>query len=318
MPSMRILVADDYKGWRRQVYLLLQTRPELQIICEVSDGSNAVEKAEELKPDLILLDIGLPNLNGIEAAREIRQVSPSSKIIFLSQQKSLDVVQEALDTGARAYVYKADARTDLLAAVDAVLRGKQFVSRTLRDYEFKAKTSSEHVILIYSDDAVLLDSFARFVAPALRSGNAAVVIATKSHHDGLGQRLQAESVDVDGHDQNGTYVALDAADAFSAIMVDGLPDPVRFFESIGGLMKAAARAASAANPRVAFCGEALGILWAGGKVDAVLRLEQLSNDLARKHDIDMLCAYPSNHFHDGDDKHAFERICAEHSAVDFR
>lgn len=316
MPPTRVLLADDYKAWRHQVRLLLQMRPELQVVCEVSDGSRAVEKAEELKPDLILLDIGLPTLNGIEAARQIRRVSPISKIIFLSQQKSLDVVQAALGTGAPAYVYKADAGSDLLFAVDAVLGGKQFVSRTLQDYR-PTKPSREHVILIYSDDAVLLDSFTRFLAPALRAGNAAVVIATKSHRDDLLQRLKAESIDIDRHEQNGTYVALDAANAFSAIMVDDLPDPIRFFESIGGLMEAATKSAVAEHPRVALCGEALGILWTEGKVDVTIRIEQLCNDLARKHEIDMLCAYPSSCFHDGGENRAFNSICAEHSAVQF-
>ena len=97
---IRILIVDDYENWRRQVRLLLQARPEWQVICEASDGSEAVQKAEELKPDLILLDIGLPTLNGIEVARRIRQLSPNSKIVFLSQDNSLDVVQVALSTGA--------------------------------------------------------------------------------------------------------------------------------------------------------------------------------------------------------------------------
>src|ERR1700730_3920694 len=123
LSPIRILLVDDYRDWRNQVRLLLQARPEWQIIFEASAGSEAVQKAEELKPDLILLDISLPELNGIEAARRIRQRSPSSKIIFLSLANSLDVVQEALSTGALAYVQKAQAGSDLLVAVNAVLRG---------------------------------------------------------------------------------------------------------------------------------------------------------------------------------------------------
>jgi DNA-binding NarL/FixJ family response regulator len=119
---IKVLIVEDYEDWRRIVRQLFQQRPELQIICEVSDGSEAVQKAEELKPDLVLLDIGLPKLNGIEAARQIRQLSPGSKIIFLSQETSLDVVEEALNTGASGYVYKARAQSDLLPAIDAALR----------------------------------------------------------------------------------------------------------------------------------------------------------------------------------------------------
>jgi DNA-binding NarL/FixJ family response regulator len=97
--SIRILAVDDFKDWLRQVRLLLQPRPESQVIAEASDGLEAVQKAENLKPDLIPLDIGLPKLNGIEAARQIRQRSPSSKIIFLSQNSDLDVVRAAFGHG---------------------------------------------------------------------------------------------------------------------------------------------------------------------------------------------------------------------------
>jgi len=131
-PSIRVLVADDFERWRRQVRLLLRVSPELQVICEASDGSEAVQRADDLKPDLIVLDIGLPKLNGIEAARRIRQLSPDSKILFLSQNNDPDIVQAALDTGALGYVHKTNARGELLPAVEAVLRGKQFVSIGLK------------------------------------------------------------------------------------------------------------------------------------------------------------------------------------------
>lgn len=128
--AIRILVVDDYKDWRDQVRSLLQARPEWQIICEVSDGPEAVQRAEELKPDLILLDIVLPKLNGIEAARRIRQVSPDSKIAFLSADNSSDIVQVALGTGAAGFIHKVRALSELLPAIDAILRGGHFVSNT--------------------------------------------------------------------------------------------------------------------------------------------------------------------------------------------
>jgi DNA-binding NarL/FixJ family response regulator len=136
LPLIRVLVVDDFEKWRRQVHLLLQARPAWRVIAEASDGSEAVQKAEDLKPDLILLDIGLPKLNGIEAARQIRQRSPSSKIVFLSQNSDLDIVRAAFDTGASGYVRKIDAGRELLPAVDAVLGSKQFVSSSLKNYQF--------------------------------------------------------------------------------------------------------------------------------------------------------------------------------------
>ena len=126
--SVRILVADDFEPWRQQICSMLQTGLELRVIAEAEDGLEAVQKAAELKPDLILLDIGLPTLNGIEAARQIRKFAPESKIIFVSQESSADVVREALSLGTCGYVVKSQAQGDLLAAVHAVLKGRQFLS----------------------------------------------------------------------------------------------------------------------------------------------------------------------------------------------
>ena len=103
----------------------------MRVICEVGDGLHAVEKAQELRPDLILLDIGLPGLNGIEAARQVLKLIPETKIIFLTQETSAEVVREALDVGARGYVVKSQAGSELLGAIEAVLQGKRFVSSGL-------------------------------------------------------------------------------------------------------------------------------------------------------------------------------------------
>ena len=316
--SIRILIADDSGDWRLQNRLLLQPRPEWQVIAEASDGSEAVQKAKELKPNVVLLDIALPKLNGIEAARRIRQLSPSSKIVFLSQNNDLDIVRVALSTGALGYVCKTDARSELLPAVDAVLRGKQYVSSSL-NYEFTdtlgEKAPCRHEVLFYSDDAVLLDTVTRFIAAALKAGNAAIVLATKSHRDSLLQRLKAGSVDTDGALQKGTYISLDAADTLSTIMVNGLPDPVLFFRGIGDLIEAAAKAAKSEQPQVVVFGEAVALLHAEGKADAAIRFEQLGNDLAKTHEVNILCAYPLSSFHEEEDKNVFQSICAEHSAV---
>ena len=128
MPPIRVLVVEDFIPFLRFIRTTLEKRRELKIICEVSDGLEAVQKAEELKPDLILLDIGLPTLNGIEAARQIRELAPESKIIFLTQESSAEVVSEALSLGAWGYVAKTRAGNDLPAAVDAVIMGRQFIS----------------------------------------------------------------------------------------------------------------------------------------------------------------------------------------------
>ena len=131
MSSVRVLVVEDYAPFRRFVRSTLKKRPEWQVIGEVSDGLEAVQQVEELQPDLILLDVGLPSLNGIEAARRIRKLSAKSKILFVSQESSTDVVQEAFCIGALGYVAKTQAGIDLLAAVEAICQGGRFVSAGL-------------------------------------------------------------------------------------------------------------------------------------------------------------------------------------------
>ena len=131
MRSFRILVVDDSDRFRQFLVLSLRERAEFQLVYEASDGLEAVARAEELKPELILLDVGLPGVNGIEAGRRIRKISPNSKILFVSLESSADVVQEALHLGAQGYLLKADAGDELLPAVDAVLQGRQYLSRRL-------------------------------------------------------------------------------------------------------------------------------------------------------------------------------------------
>jgi DNA-binding NarL/FixJ family response regulator len=339
LSAIRILVADDYKDWRHQICLLLQVRPELQVICEVSDGSEAVRKAEELKPDLILLDIGLPTLNGLEAARQIRKLTPESKILFLSQESSANVVQEALSVGALGYVVKAHAWSELLAAVEAVLLGRRFVSSVLSGHKFAAATDAQvpdrlrhkeglppfaprkeeitrsHEVQFYSDEASLLVGFTCFIEAALRAGNAAIVIATESHRKSVLQRLPEYGVDVAAAIEQGRYIPLDVAETLSTFMAHDLPDPVRFFRIATDLLVSAGKAALGEHPRVAACGECAPILWTQGRADAAIQLEHLWDEMAKTYDVDILCGYVLKSGQRDRESHIYERICTEHSVV---
>ena len=126
--SIRVLVVDDFEPWRQHVCSILKTHPDLRVVAEAGDGIEAGQKAKELKPDLIVLDIGLPNLNGLEAGKRILQVAPGAKIIFLTSNSDRDVARAALSAGAQGYVLKTDAARELLTAVQRVLGGEQFLS----------------------------------------------------------------------------------------------------------------------------------------------------------------------------------------------
>jgi DNA-binding NarL/FixJ family response regulator len=128
MPIIRVLIVEDFAGFRLFICSTLAKRQDLQIVGEASDGLEAVQKAVELKPDLVLMDIGLPSQNGIEAARQIFNLVSGIKILFLSQESAPDVIQEALSLGASGYVVKVNAGIDLLPAIEAVISGTRFVS----------------------------------------------------------------------------------------------------------------------------------------------------------------------------------------------
>lgn len=123
-----VLIVEDFAPFRAVIANLLQERTGFQVLSEASDGLEAVRRAGELKPNLIFIDIGLPGISGIEAARRIRELAPRSRIIFLSQEESSDLVEEALNSGALGYVHKREAANDLFPAIAAVLAGKKFVS----------------------------------------------------------------------------------------------------------------------------------------------------------------------------------------------
>ena len=141
MQVVCILLVDDFEPFRLFVTSMIEKQPELQVICEASDGLVAVQKADDLQPHLILLDIGLPTLGGIEAARQMLVLAPQSRILFVSQESSRAIVQAAFDLGARGYVLKLDAGRELLPAINAVLRGDRYVSGGLAGHDFLTAAS---------------------------------------------------------------------------------------------------------------------------------------------------------------------------------
>jgi DNA-binding NarL/FixJ family response regulator len=337
MELVRVLVVEDFAPFRRLICSMLGKNSELQVIGEASDGLEGVQKAEELQPNLVLLDVGLPKLDGLEAARRIRKVSPKSKILFVSQESSADVVQEALRIGAMGYIVKTHVGGELRVAVEAVRQGRQFLSsglsghgsdapdtqarRSLTQAGFpiagseKKEIARSHEVQFYSDDASFLNGFTRFIETALKAGSAVIVVATESHRNSLSQKLQAQGLNIGAAIEQGSYIPLDVADTLSTFMVNDLPDPVRFLRVASDLVVAAAKALKGEHPRVAACGECAPFLWAQGKADAAIQLERLWDVVAKSHDVDILCGYQLASFQGRAGSHIFEKICAEHSSV---
>jgi DNA-binding NarL/FixJ family response regulator len=337
--SIRILVVDDFEPFRAFVTSALAQHSELQIIGQLSDGLEAVGRAAELHPDLILLDIGLPSLNGIEAARRIRQHSPQSKILFVSGNQASDIVEQALSIGAAGFLLKSDAGRELLVAVGAVLQGKHYLSSSLSGLHLnhnrhqhdatcasskpkqftQAPANGEiprrHEAVFYSDDRQLLDHLLRFVGAALNTGNGAVVVATGAHREALLRSLQASGVDIAAALEQGKCIAVDADELLSACMVDGILEPNSFLQGFGQLILKAASAVKTEHPRVAVFGEGPDLLWKQGNIKAAIQDEKLGNQLAETYAVDILCGYSLNNLRGVAAVDVLQQICAEHSAV---
>jgi DNA-binding NarL/FixJ family response regulator len=327
---IQVLVVDDYEPFRRFVRSTLKQRPDLQVIGEASDGVEAVQKAVELHPDLIVLDIGLPRLNGIEAARQIRELCPECKILFLSQESSADVVQETLSLGAPGYVVKAYAGSELLPAVDAVCQGRQFVGRGISGHDRDKTTDPQvrdplfggssslapsngahgrgHTAEFYSDDSSFVVGFAHFIETAINAGNAVIAVVTKPHLNSLYQTLQARGLNLGAAIERQRFIGLDVTDILSTFMVNHLPDPDRFFKVVGDLI--ASPTAAGGHSRVAICGECGSTLWAQGNADGAIQVEQLCNQLSKRYGMNVLCGFSLSSFYREEDKETFQRICA--------
>ena len=336
MKSLRILLAAHSLAWRRLVYAKLKRGPEIKIVGEASDGLEAIRKAQELQPDLILLDISLSRLNGIDASLQIRRRAPASKILLVSPYNSLAILEAALGTGARGYLLKTDAESELLTAIETVIQGSYFVSKGVRDRVFSDNSNSDisarrtetpllpatlkprlrkhwHEVGFYWDDSLLLDRFARFVGTTLSGGRSAIFVGTESHRESVLQRLQAYGSDVVAAIEQRRYVQLDPAEALSGFMVDGMPDSNLFTQAVGSLIGSAAKAANTGYSCVSACGECAPLLLAQGNAKAAVRLEQLWDDFAKIHGTQIFCGYHLSSLDPEASSNVFQAIRTAHS-----
>jgi len=310
----RVLVVEDHEPFRRVLCELLRQRDDVLIVGEAADGLGAIRQAEELRPDMVMLDIGLPLMSGIEAAERMRTVVPDARFMFVTNETSLEVVELAFRRGAHGYVYKPRTHRDVLPVFEAIMRGGRFVSGGLeRIARGDSLASHHHQVLFYSSDAVLVGSLTRFIANVLHAGTAVLVLVTDMHQQHLERSLKASRVDLPLAIRQGQYVPLNIGDMLAKVMVNGRPDQTRFLEAVEDLLIAAAQRTAGRYGKVAAVGECSPTVWARGDVDAAIQLEHLWDGIAKSHQMDVLCAYPLSA---REDSHAVRSLCAEHTDVE--
>jgi len=312
-PLHRVLVVEDHEPFRRVICEVLQRRGDVLIVGEAADGLDAIRQAEALRPDVVMLDIGLPTLSGLEVAGRIRASVPDAKLMFVTNESSLEVAEQAFSRGAHGYVYKPRALRDIPPVLEAILRGGQFVSGGLeRIAQGDSLASHRHDLVFCSSDALLVAAFSRFVGGALDRGNAVIVLLTDAHERSLKRTLQASQVDLALAIRQQRYVSVSINELLAKVMVNRCPDPARFLNAAEELLNEVARHAGQ-HAKVVACGECSPTVWADGKVEAAIQLEQLWDDIAKSRQMDILCAYPLAARDES--VAAVRRLCAEHTAV---
>jgi DNA-binding NarL/FixJ family response regulator len=205
MTPVRLLIADDHEIVRRGLRTVLEARPGWEVVAEASDGREALQKAAEFTPDVTILDISMPSMNGLEAARQIRKRVPETKILILSVHDSDPLIQKVLECGARGYLLKSDAARDLVTAVDALLCNKTFFTRrveqvVLEGYLGKASCQGDDGRDV---EALRLTARQREIVQLLAEGKSSKEVASQleisvktaeTHRANIMRRLECHSV----------------------------------------------------------------------------------------------------------------------------
>jgi DNA-binding NarL/FixJ family response regulator len=331
----RILIIGNREPFRSHVCDTLADRLQFHVVGDIPDDYESLSKARALDPDAILLDVELLGRSGLKGVRRVLQCCPNGRIVLLVESAGAEVIQEAINLGARGYVEKEFLGADLLNALEAVCQGRQFFGTGLtgnKDNPGRAPqetrlhllkngsstlsparaSTPRHEVQFYSDDRALVDGLLIYLTDSLRAGNRTIVIATEAHRRAINHRLWAQSLDWPTVTEEGLYISLDAASVLSELVHDSEVDRARFFAFFKPFFDDKHMVDRSKERKVVAFGEMVALLCAQGKSGTALQLERLWNEEVRTQDLRLRCAYPLTGQLQG---YLFAQICQEHDAV---
>lgn len=306
---VRVLIVDDFEPWRSHLRSLLGSQAGIKVVAEATNAGDAIFDAERLQPDVVLLDISLPDMSGISAAPLILKVASQCKILFLSSDSHSDLVEIALSTGCMGYISKADTSGELLSGIAAALRGERFVSR-----QIQASAARPHVVDFYRDDSHLAESACESIAAALRDGESVIALATPLHLQLLNQRLLQRGIDVAAFCRDDRYIFMNAV-PFANMIGSGSIDRSKFMPAAESWLERAELAAANGSKKISVFGEVVGLLTTAGNFDAAMQLERLWSEIAQKRSLSLHCAYPASYFQGNENSPEYATLCAQHSSI---
>jgi len=327
-----VLLVEDHEAFRSFLHSVLIEQEDWELVGEVGDGLVGVRTCVELQPDLVLLDIGLPGLNGMQVARRIRKFVPACKIVFLTQQGSPEMVEAALELGAAAYVLKAHTASDLVPAMIAARDGRQFVTSAigLRKYTANphlpleiasthqqtpqpAPGAMAHEMHVFPNHPSLESGLASCIERSLKAGKNVLALIAPRHRKGIMDALQANGVDIEASIAAGRLVPADVAEFLPQFMVNGRVDRERLLAVATELVETLERLRPGAG--IYACGEVAPTLWALGDGEAAAEVERVWDEIGKRHSMEIYCTYLADDALCARDPDCYQQLCAVHSHV---
>jgi DNA-binding NarL/FixJ family response regulator len=305
-----VLLADDHHEMLTLASSIL--RGTCDVVASVTDGSQAVEQAMRLNPDVVVLDISMPMLDGFQVARELRRRGSPAKVVFLSLHEGDEFVSAAFESGGQAFVPKHRMWADLRGAIEHVRSGRVFVP-SLSSLSTVAPGGG-HAVMLYSRPDTWFDETASLVKVALSRGDTVVVIATEVTREGVAKRLAARGIDTTQAETDGRYSVADVAETLEQITHNGRPDRRRIATVVESLEETRLAVSGTAS-RMTIIGELAPSL-THDRPDDVLGIERLWRALAGDRPFLTVCAYSMECLHGPQpDSRLLTEVCAEHWAV---